>query len=172
MRIAAGERDSVPISVRDAEPADSGAIQAVADAAWHDTYRSLLSVATIDAFVAAAYSLDRLGDRIANDVVLVAEEDHDVVAFADAVARADRLTLGAIYARPDRRRNGAGRSLLDELRRRFPDLPIAADVLLGNRAGEGFYDRLGFIPRERIETELFGESVVERRWWLDTRKPA
>ena len=157
----------MPMIVRDADATDAAAIQSVADAAWHDTYRGLLSTATIDAFVAAAYSLERLERRIVNDVLLVADEDRAVVAFADAVAAPDRLSLGAIYARPDRRRGGAGRALLGELRDRFPELSIAADVLEGNRAGEGFYERMGFVPRERIETDLFGEAVVERRWWLD-----
>jgi GNAT superfamily N-acetyltransferase len=156
-------------TVRDATAADAPAIRSVADAAWHDTYRGLLATATIDAFVAAAYSIERLEQRIARHVVLVAEDGGTVVAFADGVAQPDRLTLGAIYARPDRRRQGAGRALLDELRRRFPDLPVAADVLAGNRAGEAFYERVGFAPRETIETELFGEAVIERRWWLDAR---
>ena len=54
---------------------------------------------------------------------------------------------------------------------RFPSEPIAAEVLVGNRKGEVFYERRGFVPRERIDTELFGESVAERRWWLAPRRP-
>jgi GNAT superfamily N-acetyltransferase len=155
--------------VRDASAGDAPAIRSVADAAWHDTYRGLLGAATIDAFVAAAYSIERLEQRIQRHVVLVVEDGGAIIAFADAVPEPDRLNLGAIYARPDRRRHGAGRALLDELRRRFPTLPVTADVLDGNRAGEGFYERVGFEPRETIETDLFGEAVVERRWWLDAR---
>ena len=155
--------------IRDALAADASAIQSVADAAWRDTYARLLQPATIEAFVSGAYSVDRLERRIATHTVLVAEDGDGVVAFADAMPNNDRLDLVAIYVRPDRRRRGAGRLFLAELRGRFPGLPIAADVLDGNRKGEGFYERLGFVPRETIETDLFGEPVVERRWWLDAR---
>jgi GNAT superfamily N-acetyltransferase len=154
------------MTVRDALPSDGPAIQSVAVVAWRDTYRGLLSEATIDSFVGVAYALDGIGRRIASDTLLVAEKDGVVIAFADAVAQPDWLTLGAMYARPEHRRSGAGSALLHELRRRFPGVPVAADVLLGNRAGEGFYERVGFVPGERIETELFGEAVIERRWWL------
>jgi hypothetical protein len=40
---------------------------------------------------------------------------------------------------------------------------VAADVLSGNRKGEVFYERRGFIPREVLEDELYGEPVIERR---------
>jgi GNAT superfamily N-acetyltransferase len=155
--------------IRDARAADAPAIQSVAAAAWRDTYAGLLKPATIEAFVAAAYTVERLERRIAQHTVLIADEGGEVVAFADAVPDDDRLNLVAIYARPDRRRRGAGRLLLAELRDRFTGLPIAADVLEGNRKGEGFYERLGFVPGETIEADLFGEPVVERRWWLDAR---
>jgi hypothetical protein len=58
--------------------------------------------------------------------------------------------------------------LLAALRSRFPDLPVAADVLSGNVKGEAFYERRGFFPRETLEVDLFGEPVLERRWWLGT----
>jgi GNAT superfamily N-acetyltransferase len=155
--------------IRDARVADAPAIQSVAAAAWRDTYAGLLKPATIEAFIAAAYSIERLEQRIADDTVLVAEESGEVVAFADAAPNDERLNLFAIYVRPDRRRRGAGTLFLAELRSRFGGLPIAADVLDGNRKGEGFYERLGFVPREAIETDILGEPVLERRWWLDAR---
>ena len=155
--------------IRDALAADATAIQAVAAAAWRDTYAGLLKPATIEAFIEAAYSVERLERRVAQHTVLVVEERGEVTAFADAVPDDDRLNLCAIYVRPDRRRQGAGTQLLAELRVRFEGLPIAADVLEGNRKGEGFYERLGFVPRDTMRADLFGEPVVERRWWLDAR---
>ena len=50
-----------------------------------------------------------------------------------------------------------------------PDLPIAADVLIGNRKGEAFYEARGFESRETVEEQLGAELVSERRWW---RSPA
>ena len=152
--------------VRDAEPTDAAAVRAVAESAWRATYTGLLSDRTIDAFVAAAYSIERLERRIDRHTFLVVEQTGSIIAFADAIDDEDHVNLGAIYADPARRGEGAGTVLVAELRSRFPGRPIAADVLRGNRKGEVFYERRGFVPREKIASDLFGEPVVERRWWL------
>jgi GNAT superfamily N-acetyltransferase len=152
--------------VRDALGRDAAAVRDVASAAWRDTYAGLLGAATIESFVASAYSIERLERRIAGHTFLVVEDGHAVVAFADAIREPDHVNLVAIYALPEWRGRGAGTALLDLLRARFPDLPIAADVLVGNAKGETFYEHRGFVPRERLEEELFGEAVLERRWWL------
>jgi GNAT superfamily N-acetyltransferase len=138
----------------------------VADAAWRDTYEGLLWPETIEAFVERAYAPERLELRVRDDDVYVADGPTGIVAFADAIQREDRLELAAIYARPEARGRGAGSALLRTLIQRFPGLDICADVLEGNRKGEGFYERRGFVPRERLEATLFGQPVVERRWWL------
>lgn len=156
----------MPAQVRDAFESDAAAIREVAVVAWRDTYASLLQPRTIDAFIEAAYSVEMVERRITRDVFLVAEDEGQIIAFADATILPDRMNLAAIYALPERRGNGAGTMLLRELRARFASLPIAADVLSGNRNGEVFYERRGFVPREVLEDELFGEPVVERRWWL------
>jgi GNAT superfamily N-acetyltransferase len=152
--------------VRDALSGDAAAVRDVASAAWRDTYAGLLAAATIESFVASAYSIERLERRIAGHTFLVVEDGHEVVAFADAIREPAHVNLVAIYALPEWRGRGAGTALLDILRARFADLPIAADVLEGNRKGETFYEHRGFVPRERLEEELFGEAVLERRWWL------
>jgi GNAT superfamily N-acetyltransferase len=145
---------------------DAADIRVVAATAWSATYSGLLPDWTIEAFVDFAYSIDRLHRRIERHTFLVAEQAGSIIAFADALVEGDRLSLVAIYTAPERRGEGAGTLLLTELRSRFPDRPIAADVLLGNRRGEDFYERRGFVPGEAIESDLLGEPVVERRWWL------
>jgi GNAT superfamily N-acetyltransferase len=157
----------MPLVVRDAAIADAAAVRLVAAAAWNDTYAGLLLPSTIAAFVDNAYAIERLERRIDVHTFLVVEDGGSIVAFADAVIEPDRLNLVAIYALPEQRRRGAGSALLARVRARFPTLPVSADVLAGNRKGEGFYERLGFVPREEIEVDLFGERAVERRWWLD-----
>lgn len=152
-------------SVRRAREDDAPAIVAVAAAAWRDTYRGLLRPETIEAFIERGYSLERVATRIRENHVFVAAGHGDVVAFADAAEHDDRLELQAIYALPETRGQGAGSALLATLIGLFPDRDIAADVLQGNRKGEVFYERRGFIPRERLEATLLGEEVVERRWW-------
>lgn len=157
--------------VRDAVPSDAAEIGAVASAAWQETYAGQLSASTIRAFVEGAYSVGVLERRIARDTFLVAEEGGRIVAFANAVIGDDHVNLAAIYALPSKRGHGVGTMLLTALRSRCPALPIAADVLGGNRKGEVFYERRGFVPREILHSELFGETVIERRWWLGTPPP-
>ncbi len=159
------------VSVRQAVAADAAAIARVAAAAWRDTYAGMLRSDTIETFIERAYSIERLERRIDRDVFLVAMRGDEVVAFCDAAEAAEadvdpHVELHAIYALPEARGQRVGTALLEALQGRFPSTPIAAEVLLGNRKGEIFYERRGFVPRERIDTELFGESVVERRWWL------
>ena len=156
--------------VRQATARDAPAIALVAAVAWRDTYAGLLRSDTIETFIERAYSIERLERRINRDTFLLALRDDQVVAFCDAAEAESEagahVDLYAIYALPEVRGQGAGTALLTELQARFPSQPIAAEVLLGNRKGEVFYEHRGFVTRERIDTELFGESVVERRWWL------
>jgi diamine N-acetyltransferase len=152
-------------TVRMADAADVGPIGAVASAAWRDTYEGLLRPDTIETYIERAYSPERLRARITADRFYLAVGEPGIVAFADAVVLPDRIDLAAIYAVPEMRGRGAGTALLRTLLRVLPALPISADVLAGNRKGEVFYERRGFVARETMETELFGEPVVERRWW-------
>lgn len=152
-------------TVRRATKDDGPAVMAVAAAAWRDTYEGLLKPETIEAFIERAYSQERVETRIADDHFYLADGASGIVAFADALERDDRLELIAIYALPEMRGQGAGTALLNELREMFTDRDISADVLNGNRKGEIFYERRGFAPSETVEATLFGEPVVERRWW-------
>jgi ribosomal protein S18 acetylase RimI-like enzyme len=152
--------------VRAATSADIEAVRAVAAAAWRDTYDGLLRAETIEAFLGRAYAPEQVGRRIGSDAFLVAIEGEQVVAFADAREDDEQVHLLAIYALPAARGRGAGSALLAELLGRFRGRPIVAEVLVGNRKGEAFYEARGFEPAETIEQELFGEPVTERRWWL------
>ena len=154
------------MQVRAATPDDAAAIQAVAAAAWRDTYAGLLRPETIETFIERAYSSERIVRRIEADTFLLAVEDDSVVAFADALSQGDDVGLMAIYARPESRGRGVGTALLTELQAQFPGRAVVAEVLLGNRKGEAFYERRGFEVGETIEEDLFGERVVERRWRL------
>lgn len=157
-------------SARRATPDDGPAIRAVAAAGWRDTYADLLKPETIEAFIDRAYSAERVKARVSQDHVYVVDGPDGIIAFADALERDDHLELIAIYALPDRRGQGAGTALLDMLVALFPDQDISADVVDGNRKGEVWYERRGFAPRERLDTTLVGEPVVERRWWRFTTR--
>lgn len=155
--------------MRRATTDDVEAIRAVGASAWHDTYAGLLKQETIETFLTLAYSSERVGIRVSEHQFFVVEGEEGIVAFADAVAQEDHVELQAIYALPELRGHGAGTALLTTIGGLHPELPISADVMAGNRKGEAFYERRGFLPSERLDVELFGEPVVERRWW---RAPA
>jgi GNAT superfamily N-acetyltransferase len=154
------------IRVRRATPSHGPAIRDIAHAAWRDTYRDLLLDDTIEWFLERAYSEERVELRIERHETWIAELDGVVAAFAETSIEPDRVTLVAIYAHPERRGRGLGSALLATVREAHPGLPIAADVLSGNRKGEVFYEARGFEPREPVEEQLGSELVSERRWWL------
>jgi GNAT superfamily N-acetyltransferase len=151
--------------VRRATTDDGDAIRAVAASAWRDTYAGLLRPETIEKFVTSAYSDERVDLRVTEHHFFVVEGEEGIVAFADAVAHEDHVELQAIYALPESRGHGAGTALLTTIVELFPEQPISADVVVGNRKGETFYERRRFVPGERLELTLFDEPVVERRWW-------
>jgi ribosomal protein S18 acetylase RimI-like enzyme len=153
------------VAVRRATTDDVAAIRTIATDAWRDTYRGLLRDETIEWFVGRAYTDERVTLRVERHETWVATLHGVVAAFAETAIAPDRVTLVAIYADPARRRRGLGTALLEGIVAVHPDLPIAADVLMGNRLGEAWYEARGFAPREVVEEELGGELVVERRWW-------
>jgi GNAT superfamily N-acetyltransferase len=164
------------IAVRRATPSHAAAIREIAQSAWRATYRGMLRDETIEWFVERAYSEERVALRIERHETWVAELDGVVAAFAETAVEPagapDRVTLVAIYASPGMRGRGLGSALLDAIVEAHPDLPIAADVLAGNRMGETFYEARGFEPREVIDEQLGAELVVERRWWRPAAQPA
>ncbi len=155
------------IHVRRATPSHAPAIRDIAHGAWRDTYRGLLRDETIEWFLDRAYSHERVDLRIERHETWVAELEGVVAAFAETAVDPDRVTLVAIYAEPSLRGLGLGTALLEVVTGAHPDLPVAADVLTGNRLGEAFYEARGFEPREDIEEQLGDELVSERRWWRE-----
>jgi GNAT superfamily N-acetyltransferase len=154
------------MSVRHAGRADLLAIGRVAEASHWDTYTGLLKPDTIGRILQRDSSPAARGPRLLMGGVVVAEEAGSVVGFADADAGATSIRLLAIATDPLHRRGGVAATMLAAIRERHPELPVCADVLLGNLAGERFYEALGFAPGEILERRLFDEDVVERRWWL------
>ncbi len=157
--------------VRPARASDLAAIEAVARLAWYDTHIGLLKPSTIESFLDTAYSPAGLARRLADHPMFVAIDRRRLVGFADAYVEDDRVVLAVLYVDPPDRGLGAGRVLLARVRKLAPSLPISADVLLGNRSGETFYEGHGFVPGETLDGDLFGEPVVERRWWLPPLTP-
>jgi GNAT superfamily N-acetyltransferase len=127
---------------------------------------------TIERFLGAAYSEERIALRIERHEVLVAGVASDpsaIDAFAEVATHDDHLQLVAIYAQPGMRGRGLGTALVMAITSAHPGEDIAADVLLGNEMAEPFYAARGFAPGELLTDEIAGEPVRERRWWRRPR---
>ena len=154
------------MQVRAASRGDLLAIARVADAAYWDTYSGLLKPDTIARLLGRDYSPSSLRRRLLRGGVLVATAADRLIGFVDVVREESFIRVTAISTEPGHRSVGIGGALVDEVRRSDPDLPLCADVVLGNLDGERFYEALGFAPGEVINGSWFGEDVFERRWWL------
>jgi GNAT superfamily N-acetyltransferase len=155
--------------VRPAVPTDAAAIRDVAVSAWWATYTGRIGAESIERFMSAAYSLERVGLRIERHDVLVASdgsEGRPVDAFAEVTLHDDHVQVLAIYTRPGARGRGMGTALLARIREQYSGWDLAADVLVDNELAEPFYAARGFTPGELLTDEIAGEEIRERRWWL------
>ncbi len=152
--------------IRRAEPSDLVDVAAIAAGSFHAAYAGLLREDTVSQWLAAAYSPAALRQRWEDHPIYLVLEDDVILAFADAFIEDDQIVVSALCTHPDYRRRGAGGLLIDWIRSLAPPLPIIADVVLGSRAAESFYEARGFVPGETIQVTLYGERIIERRWWM------
>lgn len=152
--------------IRKATRRDLTEIGRVADAAYWASYGALIGPAAIEELIRSESSPSSLKRRLLSGGVLVAEDvEGRVIGFADSGVVEDHVELFAITTDPEHRRRGVGCALVRAVRDGRPDLPICADVMLGNLEAEGFYESMGFAPGEVIQRRLKAEPVVARRWW-------
>jgi GNAT superfamily N-acetyltransferase len=152
--------------VRRATRGDLVGIRRVADASFWEEYRSLLGPAAIAEMIGREFSPAALKRRLLGGGVIVAEDEGGrVIGFADVRNAGDHVELAALSTDPVLGRRGVAGALVNAARDQSPDLPLCADVLLGNLESEELYESLGFAPGEVIQQRLRAEPVVARRWW-------
>lgn len=156
------------VKVRGATPEDLTSIAVIARRAIPGAYHHLLSPRTIATWLEAAYNEEAVRRSWEDHPIFVALDEEDLIGFADAYDDDGAVTIGALFTDPDSRGQGAGTALVDAIQRAAGDRPVTADVMLGNHLGERFYEHLGFVPGETIPGDLFGEHIVERRWYRET----
>ena len=107
-----------------------------------------------------------VNEKTPGDAIAVALEQGTVVGFADARVEAEQVRLKGLGTDPEWRHLKVAFHLLEAVRALAPELPVSADVLLGCEPVEGYLEAQGFAPGEVLESDLFGELTVARRWWL------
>ena len=113
-------------------------------------------------------TLTRLQDWIASGCILVVEHDDGrVIAFVVADRHRDHLAISPPLTDPDFAGARAGEQLLDAIRRAAPELPVAADIVLGDLDREQLHESHGFFPGEIVPHEAHGVDIVTRRWWAE-----
>lgn len=153
------------VKVRDANHSDLANVAVIADISLTAAYRELLSHATLRRYLSATYSPSALAHRLADHPIFVVEIEREICAFADAFIQDGGIVIAEICTLPSRRRQGCGRQLVYHLSHMDTSLPVSADVLLGNDAGERFYESMGFVPGEIVQLQMFDAHIVEQRWW-------
>lgn len=158
------------VRIRDAVPEDVEGITRVAEQGWTTTYGDVLADVTIEAAISEWYDPAFTRERIvdASVVYLVAEQGDSVVGYASGgPVENGAVGLGSIYVVPDHWGEGIGTALLTEFETRWSDQDydaIQLDVLADNDIGQSFYRSQGYEAVEERETELFGETIRERRY--------
>ncbi|MCI2252830.1 GNAT family N-acetyltransferase [Domibacillus sp. PGB-M46] len=149
--------------VRPANTEDIPAVQAVARAAWYDTYEEIIPRPVQNAFLDHAYAVNQLKERF-QSLFFVAECGGQVVGFANAVQEGPNASLQAVYLHPDAPRQEIGTRLLHEMINHFSKpCTITADVESGNVSGEQFYETNGFSFVEEYEENFLGHTWHTKR---------
>ncbi len=144
---------------------DLSAVIEIGASALVDAYRELLRPATVQAILSTAYTLPAMHGRWEDHPIFVARSEESILGFADGFVEDDRVVISALCIRPELQRKEAGAGLVDAVGELAATLPLTVDVILGDRQAETFYEELGFVPGETLEVTMFGEKVVERRWY-------
>lgn len=153
------------MNVREATLDDAGAIRDVAQRSMEASYS--LSPRTIQSAIKQWYNDDALEETFGTDgvVFLVAEEDGDVVGFAESVlddtGNGDLLWL---HVDPSVRGAGVGTQLFERMRTDLEERGaerLRGMVLEDNREGTDFFERFGFEKAEERRVEIDGEPYVE-----------
>jgi len=161
------------MTIRLAIPDDVTAINQVATAAWETDYPDILSRETAEDGVRDWYAPEQLESELVESqtLLLVAEREEHVVGFAHATwHETDREGyILRLYVHPDYRREGIGRSLLEQTCEELFEHDIDrinAMVLSANEPGAEFYEGFGFEFADESETEIGGERYPESRYVL------
>jgi hypothetical protein len=154
------------ILIRRATPEDALALRDVAERMWQLSYGHIMRPETITTFVGLMYTRAQVLARINGNIYFVADDDGEIVGFADARIDGGRIFLLGVYAVPDAGEGQIQHRLLEAVRAVAPQLALESDVIDGDAQLEAFYRAEGLVPGPRFPNDYAGETVLEQRWTI------
>lgn len=158
------------ITIRLMEAKDIEQIQHIAKTAWHATYEGIIPQSIQDKFLAVAYNVERLFQRMQQSIVYVAEIEDTVSGFANysPIDESGTSELAAIYLLPSSQGKGVGTALLQRAIQDFSNLKeIHLTVERDNSIGMNFYVAKGFKIVEEFEEDFEGHVLQSVRMVLE-----
>ena len=155
-----------PTAIRRAHVTDLSSVEAVARATWRVTYVSIIPEDIQRRVLDRWYSPESLRRDLAapGSTFLVAEQDGDVIGFAQYVRRSgEAVELTRIYVLPDRQRSGIGARLLDAALAEFAKQGLrrmTVSVEQDNVSGRRFYETMGFGEPRPLTHDVEGYALA------------
>ncbi|MEF3303440.1 GNAT family N-acetyltransferase [Paenibacillus sp. GYB003] len=159
------------VTIRLMEHGDVADVQRVARTSWHHTYGGIIPVPVRRRFLDSFYSDEAIVRRMADSLLLVAQQDDAIVGFANFfVSRRDpkEAELGAIYIVPEAQGIGIGTMLLQAGIARLRGVKhLFANVEKTNRKGRTFYEARSFRQVGETEELFYGHALRTVKMRLD-----
>lgn len=155
--------------IRDAVPADVGAICAFGEVHVRAHYTPLVGPRAADGQVRSWWNPTYVGTAVEGGLVVVAEQDGACVGVAQRGRAGDDHVVHKLYVAPRLRGHGLGPRLLDALARRLPaDVRrLCVEHLAANTRAAAFYEREGFTV-ERVDRDPSGDPGRDLVWRVRT----
>ncbi|GGO86372.1 hypothetical protein GCM10011584_08520 [Nocardioides phosphati] len=153
------------VVIRRATPADVDGVLAVGRATWPPTYGPLVGDAYVDHVLASWWTPESTHASIERGVVWVADDGGEVVGMASYGLRERTATIGRLYVRPERQREGVGEALLAKVLGAVAGTAdrVTLAFMDGNEAARLFYGARGFVETRRETDALGGPDDV----WME-----
>lgn len=152
------------IAVRPATPEDVDGIVAVGHETWPPTYTAVTGADYVRRGLAQWWSVDHIGQTVADGLALVAVDGQRVVGVATYSLDGDVVDIWKLYVLPSQQGSGTGRALLRAVVE-GPGAEASAIRLahvVGNAPARAFYERQGFAETHRTSGEDGGPDLA----WL------
>lgn len=154
--------------VRTASERDIPAIRTLLVTTWHDTYDAIYGVEKVTEITNEWHSIKSLTTRLTTprSEFIVADDGKALagVAYAQADASGDTVTLRQLYVLPTMQGRGVGGLLMDEIGESFPEAKrFVLEVEARNEKAVRFYTTHGFTDVGQAKTDSHSGVEAEVR---------